>query len=98
MKHGFRLEDMIGVLMALARLLGDHQEVAALEGSLDDPTVVWVRGRLTTRGTQPRAPFAPRTTNPGTASPASRRSSAGTISDRRLASASTRSTYARAWR
>ena len=33
MKHGFRLEDMIGVLMALARLLGDHQEVAALEGS-----------------------------------------------------------------
>ena len=46
----------------------------------------------------PRAPFAPRTTSPGTGSPASSRSSAGTISDRRLASASTRSTYARAWR
>ena len=37
--------------------------------------------------------FVPRTTNPGTGSPASRRSSAGTISGRRFASASTRSTY-----
>ena len=44
------------------------------------------------------APFVPRTTSPGTGSPASSRSSAGTISDCRFASANTRSTYARAWR
>jgi hypothetical protein len=37
--------------------------------------------------------FVPRTTNPATGSPASRRSSAGTISDRRVAFASTRSRY-----
>ena len=58
---------------------GQPRATCCVPGSTDQPNVA--------------VGFVPRTTNPSTGSPASRRSSAGTISDRRFAPASTRSTY-----